>query len=261
MSTKKTPLPSTADSDVTPLGAPPPDELAQLRDENAALKAQNDTILDGLIAVQEEIATLKAAQTGASATVVQQSDTQQRLDAELKHLVEEFKDYPLIDVVERRALVGLDANLDIRLKDDPSVLADPTGETCRWKLRWFNFGKEGRAQQAQAEGYLKVRWDELADQEAVATGARVDEYVRKGDRGYEALHKIPRKLYDYKKRRDAAREAGLLTSAAGLRDRVATRVAALAGAHGSNADQAGSFIAGKGFSVSITPGETERFTP
>lgn len=276
MTTKRQKPPSTADSDVHPLKPAPPASnvdpdrpapsadagvLARLQEENAALRSQNDTILDALMTMQEELATLKGAQTGASATVVQESDTRAQLDAELEQLSKEFADYPLIELFERRALVGLDANLDIRLKDDASVLEDPQGVTCTWKLRWFNFGKEGRASQAGAEGYLKVRWDDLADQEAVATGARIDEYVRKGDRGYEVLHKIPRKLYEYKKRRDAAREAGLLSSASQLRDRVANRVAALAGAVGGNADQAGSFIAGKTFSVEITPGQPETFTP
>lgn len=236
-------------------------ENARLRDEHAAQQAEHDMILDGLATMQDEIAALKGAQTGKAAVAVAQNDTAAELDAELAGLTAEFADYPLIDVFERRALVGLDANTDLRLKDDPTVLLDPSGDRCKWKLRWFNFGKEGRAQQAQAEGYMKVRWDDLADQEAIATGARIDEYVKKGNRGEEVLCKIPRKLYDYKKRRDAARSEGLLASESGMRDRVANRVSSMVGARGGNADQAGSFLASKKVHMTITAGETERFTP
>lgn len=234
---------------------------AQLREQFEALQAQMDRVLDYAAAQQDEIDTLKTAQTGKAAVAVAQNDTEAELDAELAGLIKEFADYPLIDVFERRALVGLDANTDLRLKDDPTILVDPTGERCKWKLRWFNFGKEGRAQQAQAEGYLKVRWEDLADQEAIATGARVDEYVKKGNRGEEVLCKIPRKMYDYKKRRDAARSEGLLSSESGMRDRVANRVSSMVGARGGNADQAGSFLASKQVQMTITKGETERFTP
>lgn len=262
MSTKpRNQQPGPADSDVTSLPPSGDVDVTRLLEENASFKTQNDTILDALIAMQDKVATLEAAQTGSAATAVQQNDTQTELDAELAGLLREFPDYPLIDIFERRALVGLDANLDIRLKDESNILEDPNGRQRRWKLRWFNFGKEGRAQQAQAEGYLKVRWDELADQEAVATGTRVDDHVRKGHRGDEVLHKMPLKLYEYKKRRDVARDSGMLASESALKDRVANRVAGMVGARGGNADQAGSFVGAKGFSVTITPGQTERFAP
>lgn len=222
-------------------------------------RGQFEELLDGMLTMQDELAALKSAQTGKAAVVVDQVDQTAEFDAELAALKKEFGDYPLIEVFERRALVGLDANLDIRLKGDLSVLEDPHGDHCRWKLRWFNFGKEGRAQQAAAEGYDKVRWDELADADAITGGARQDAFVRKGDRGLEVLHKMPRKLYEYKKRRDAARVGGLLTSESKLQDHQANQVAAMVGARGGNADQAGTFI--KRMSVTISPGKTERFTP
>src|SRR5215213_1708997 len=119
------------------------------RDEQlATLKRQNDLILDALVQQQDELTALKAAQTGVSAEAVTRNDAQSQLDAELVSIKDEFKDYPLIDVFERRALIGLDAQTDIRLKGEPTIMVDPRGEACYWKLRWFNYSKEGRAQQA-----------------------------------------------------------------------------------------------------------------
>lgn len=239
--------------------APPPEAPAPAAETVTISRAEFDQLLDGMLSMQDELTALKSAQVGKAAEVVDQVDETAKFDAELDALKDEFKDYPLIEVFERRALVGLDANLDIRLRGDLPVTVDPDGSRCHWKLRWFNFGKEGRAQQATAEGYDKVRWDELDDQESIAASARVDAFVRKGNRGEEVLCKIPRKLYDYKKRRDAARHAGLLTSESQLKDYQANTVASMVGARGGNADQAGSFV--KGLSVTITPGKTERFTP
>jgi hypothetical protein len=235
-------------------------DAAQLAQENAALRAREETILDGLIAMQAEIDKLKAAQTGTSAKVVQQHDAQAELDAELAELAEEFKDYPQIQVFTRRVVVGADANLDIRLRDEPTAAEDPHGSRRQWKLRWFNFGKEGRADQATNEGYVKVRWDELQNQEAVLTddAQRKDPFVRKGERGMEVLCKIPLKLYEYKKRRDAAVSAGLLSSESRLKDHLANSTSQMAGAAGENADQAGTFVQGIG--LTITPGARETAT-
>lgn len=234
-------------------------ENESLKTAQAAQQAQNDTVLDALIDLQENIKRLEAGQSASKA--VEQFDAESELDAELAALKQEFADYPAIDMLERRALVGSEANTELRLTDEPGLLEDPRGLHRRWKLRWFNFGIEGRATKAGQEGYVKVTWEELRDGDGLATSAKLDSFVRQGDKGLEVLHKIPVKLFDYKKRRDAARRGGLLTSEAQLRDHLSNSVAAMAGRAGDNADQAGSLLHDqKRFSMSITKGEVERFT-
>jgi hypothetical protein len=252
MSTQDTPHPAP---EVPPDPLPPTDDVA-------ALRGQLNQALDLLIAQQDELALLKSAQRGSAATVVQQGATAEKFDAELAALKAEFADYPLIEMFERRALIGADANTDIRLLGEPGLYEDPLGETRYWHLRWFNFMKEGRAQVAISEGYLKVKWDELQDQEIVAASVRIDEFVRTGDRGLVTLYKMPRKLYEYKKRRDAARLAGKLGSEKAIRDLVANAVATRVGREegGTRADQAGSWVA-QNVTMTLTPGATERFTP
>ena len=239
----------------------PTPDLTALTDENAALKAQQDQMLDMLVELREKLQTLET--TGVPVVTPAVTDEEAQLNAELAALKEEFKDFEGLEVFERRVLVGADANNEIRLLDEPSILQDPRGTLRTWKLRWFNFAKEGRASQAEREGYVKVKWAELQSAESIASavaGERKDEYVRQGDRGLEVLCKMPLKLYDYKKKRDAARMGGVLTSEARLRDHLAGNVASLAGKNGMNADQAGSLIHSKSFSMSITPGETETIT-
>lgn len=226
-----------------------------LRDENQTLRLQNDLVLDALAEMQEKIAALEAGRSDTPAPTAA-DDEETKLDAELASLKEEFKDYAAIEVFERRALSGVDANLAIRLKGDPDIVADPHGVRCYWKLRWFNFAIEGRAQRASAEGYIKVNWDDLADSDSVTTGDRTKPYVCKGERGTEVLCKIPLKLYTYKKKRDSARNAGLLTSESKLRDHIANSVGSLASKEGGNADQAASFTHGQ-ISMTITKGERE----
>lgn len=229
-------------------------DLAALQAENAALKAQMDSVLDALIEQRDEMDRIKA---GAQQAPAPTSSATSELDAELAALKQEFGDYPLIQVFEQRALVGMDASMEIRLKDEQSVVEDPDGKARRWKLRWFNFAKEGRAQQAAAEGYEKVRWEHLADQEAII-GARMDEFVRKGERGLEVLHRMPLKLYAYKKKRDAASKAGILTSESRLKDMMANRVAGMEQNTGGNGDQAGTAV--QGFDMTITPQPRETVT-
>lgn len=246
-------MPAPKKTDDTISALPPNDELA-------VLKGQLEQLLDLHVEQRAELDALKAAQTGTAAIAVAQNTVAAKMDAELEGLVDEFKDYPLIEMFERRTLVGIDANTDIRLKGEVPLTEDPRGQNRIFKLRWFNFAKEGRAQQAAAEGYLKVKWDELQDREAVvgATTNTTDEFVRKGERGLEVLHKMPLKLYDYKKRRDAARQSGKLESVSAMRDHMANSVAGMVG--GNSGSRAGDFIA-KQMSVELTPGPTERFTP
>lgn len=238
-------------------------EEARLREENAALKTQMDTMLDGMIELQEKMSALEKAQTGTAAKAVQQHDETEKYDAELEALAKEFADYPAIEVFKRRALEGVDANTDIRLKGEPPLSVDPTGEQRYWHLRWFNLAKEGRYQQAAAEGYIRVQWTDLQDGDTIVTDPQnrtKDEFVRKGDQGHEMLYKIPKKLYDYKVKREAAALKGLLTSESRLRNQMAEKTAARVGEMGGNADQAGSFIASAKTFMTIRETEPDSLT-
>jgi uncharacterized protein YukE len=235
-------------------------EIAKLRDENAAMRAQNDQMLDALAEMQDQIAKLQQAQTGKSAQISKAQQVTEELDAEWADLREEFKDLPNIDVLERGVLEGAEASDDIRLLDEPPVHADPHGVQRKWRCKWFNHGKEGQAYKATALGYIKVLRAELRDAESLAaSGPQSDQFVRRGDRGLEVLYKIPMKIYVHRQKRQAAKRAGQLQSASYVKDMVANRVANMAGESGQNADQAGSFVHG-GMSVSVEPGETERVT-
>jgi hypothetical protein len=231
-------------------------ENERLKTQQQASDARQEQMIDMLADLQAKIDAIPTAPVAAS--VARRSKVEEELDAEYKTLMAdpEFRGLPNIQVLERRALHGTDANMDVRLKGDAPYEVDPRGERCFWKLRWFNFGKDGRSTEAAARGYEKVEWDDLQDAEAVATGLRTDKYVRRGDRGLEVLHKIPQKYYNHVKKREAARTAGLLTSETALRDRMANGAAHLAGQSGGNADQAGTFVAGKGFQVTIKPEDT-----
>lgn len=245
-------------------------ELEQLQAENDALKAaqaaqatQNDQVLDYLAELKEEVTALKAGQ--GTAAPVSKLTEEDRFAAEWAKLKDEFANVPNIQVLEHRIVDGADAPAAIRLKCgpagilEPSIVADPHGETCYWKLRWFNFAIEGRAERFANEGYLKVEREELADPDGIPNLVLTDRYVRKGDQGREVLGKIPRKLFEFKKRRDAWRAGRLMTSESGLRDHVSAHVATMAGNSGGNADQAGSTVHDK-FNLTITPQEKERVT-
>lgn len=236
--------------------------IDRLKAENDAQRAQNDQILDYLAELKEEVATLKAGQ-GAPAVPVPSKEAE--LDAELEKLKAEFADVPNIELFERRVVYGTEADSGIRLKaapggiPEPLVSEDPTGDRCYWKLRWFNFAIPGRADKFVKEGYLKVDRTELQDPETIPDLAMTDQYVRKGERGMEVLGKIPRKLFDYKKKRDAWRAGRMLQSESGIREHVSNHVASMAGATGGNADQAGSTVH-RQFDVTITKGERETHT-
>lgn len=125
-----------------------------------------------------------------------------------KSLLDKYKDFPGIAVVERR-LESPDApgSIAIRLKDEPTYLEDPQGKKRRWYLRWVNAGQEGRyAQVVDGMGYVPVRASELQNRDAV-TGMYqgkdddADPVVRRGDRGQEVLAKMPLELYNAVKRK------------------------------------------------------------
>ena len=235
-------------------------ENADLKTQLAAQSARMDQILDVLTDQQEQLAKIGGSAAPAGADT--RSAIEQELDREFEALADEFKDLPQIAVIERQARHGVEADAAIRLKDEVLAADDPRGLQRKWTLRWVNFGKPGRGSDAKLKRYEKVRWDELADMDGLLeTGTKHDDFVRRGDRGVEVLHKIPLKLFAHMKRREAAQSAGLLSSAAGLRNHMANTVASRVGQTGGNADQAGSLVAGKDFHVTVNQGPTERFTP
>lgn len=245
------------------------DELEALKAENEALKAaqvaaahQSDQVLDALAELSEQLEQVKAGRVAAAPAVPDEEAVEEAKWAALRA---EFADLPNIDVIEHRVLVGSDAPAALRLKagphgiPEPSVAEDPHAERTFWKLRWFNFAIEGRAEQFAQEGYLKVAREELVDAESIPNMHTDGPYVRKGERGMEVLGKIPRKIFEFKKQRDARRAGRMMQSESALRDHVSNNVASMAGRTGGNADQAGSTVHGQ-FNVTITPQPTERVT-
>lgn len=237
-----------------------PDPVSSLKAENDALRATQDQMVDMLVEMREKLEALESRQSAPMSAAPQVEPE----DLELAALIEEFKDVPNIQILEHRIAHGTDAPAALRLKaapgglPEPTVAEDPHGETCFWKLRWFNFAIEGRAERFVNEGYTKVERTELMDPESIPNLAE-GPIVKKGERGQEVLGKIPRKIFEFKKRRDAQRAGRLMQSASGLRDHVANGVASMAGRTGGNADQAGSTVH-RQFDVSITPGVKERVT-
>lgn len=224
-----------------------------------AQHAREEQLLDMVSDLMNKVEALEAAQTGPSAVVVKQNDQQKKFDDELDALKAEFADYPAIEMFERRVVLGVDADDGIRLKDEPSVVEDPYGQRRKWKLRWFNHGKPGRAYQAAQEGYEQVALADLRDPGVLSVEDAKDRYVRRGERGQEALYRIPLKMFDYKKRRDAARRQGQLQSESWLRGHMANATAVSAEKSGGSADQAGTFI-DKNLNLEITRGQPERVT-
>lgn len=129
-------------------------------------------------------------------------------------LHEAFKDFPAIDLLERRFLDPRDpGSLPILLRDeDPNAcvnsehqnLVKPNQTHCKvcrrpvrkWFVYWGNTAKQGRHSQMTAKAYIPVEVVELRDKGDIADlvqqkddGARV--YVRRGDRGQEMLYKQP----------------------------------------------------------------------
>lgn len=227
--------------------------------DEAARTAREDAMLDLMTEMQSEIKDLKA-QLGnqpSPATATKAEQLREEFDTEGEALAAEFADYPAISMVTRRMVDGVRASSDIRLKRD----ADVEDEDQRyWTLHWFNLGKENRAQEMTDRGWVKTHWDELQNVESIASAVQQDEYVRRGDRGLEVLGKMPRKLWDHLKRREAAAASGLLSSESRMRNHLANTTSVAAGKAGGNADQAGSLIAGTQFTVDIKELPRERVT-
>jgi hypothetical protein len=126
-----------------------------------------------------------------------------------KHsILEKYKDFEGINVIERRMQYPeLPGSLPIRLKDEPTHLEDPLGNKRKWYLRWINGAEGGRTSMVtDVMGYRPVRIDELSDEKSVAgLATNTDGVVRRGDKGYEWLAKMPLELYNLikSKQRDA----------------------------------------------------------
>jgi hypothetical protein len=113
-------------------------------------------------------------------------------------LVDEFKDFEGIQVLERRLKnPDLPGSIAIRLRDEPGYIDDPLGKRRKWYLRWINGSEQGRTSLVtNALGYVPVRMDELQASDALGMHKSDDGIVRRGDRGSEWLAKMPLKLYN-----------------------------------------------------------------
>lgn len=126
----------------------------------------------------------------------------------LQAILEKYKDFPGIDVIERRLNDpdGSDS-LDIRLKDEPSHGEDPQGKKRKWYLRWVNTENHGRWHKViNVLGYVPVKVSELQSLEEIAGLAKSEDgNVRMGDRGKEVLVKYPLELYTVRKQAEQDR--------------------------------------------------------
>lgn len=145
-------------------------------------------------------------------------------------LREAFKDFPAIDLLERRFTNPQDpGSLPILLKDEaehPCLnsehqnLVKPNQTHCKvcklavrkWFVYWGNTAKQGRYSQLMAKAYVPVEVKELRDEMDVADlikqkddNARV--LVRRGDRGQEILMKQPLAAWNIIKARARAQKA------------------------------------------------------
>jgi hypothetical protein len=137
-----------------------------------------------------------------------------------EELAERFKDFPAIDILERRFNDPSDpGSQPILLKDEsPNCCVNtehqqklkPGATHChlckrparKWYVRYFNLGQEGRNAQMRGKGYVPVAIKELMDSDDIGDLYRSekDAYVRRGDRGQEILAKQPLEAYLYIKR-------------------------------------------------------------
>lgn len=115
-------------------------------------------------------------------------------------LLEQFKDFPGIKVIERRLQnPDLPGSLPIRLKDEPAHIDDPHGKKRLWYVRWINGGMDGRSSVVtDALGYVPVQIDELQNPNMLVGLQKqsADGIVRRGTNGNEWLAKMPLQLYN-----------------------------------------------------------------
>lgn len=181
-------------------------------------------------------------------------------------LLERFKNYPAIAVIERRfsdpndpgslPILLSDEDRNACLSTDHQAKLRENATTCfkckkpirKWIVRWVNTSIEERWGQIKSKGYVPVEVKELNDaqdvsdlvQRAETTG---ETYVRRGDRGQEVLCKMPLELYIYLKR--AQRESQRLRS--NSKKAMREDLAELAGAE--LGDEAGESLLGGGISI------------
>lgn len=126
-------------------------------------------------------------------------------------LKERFKDFPSIDVLDRRMLDPHDpGSLPILFKDDPDPCCGDIGHaykakpgalkcpTCKvpfvkWYKRWINAGEPERWSTVRARGFVKAQKKQLRDADDVPgmSDAAENDYVTRGDRKQEVLAYLP----------------------------------------------------------------------
>lgn len=164
-------------------------------------------------------------------------------------LLEKYKDFPGIAVLERRMdAPDLPGTLPIRLKDEPSHVQDPQGKKRIWYVRWINCVDGRYSQVTDAMGYVPVRVEELQNRESViGLSDAKDGIVRRGDRGQEVLVKMPLEVYT----RIKARQQELRTKRSRNAKAVREDLANIAGAQLGS--QAGDMVHDE-FSVEVKRG-------
>jgi hypothetical protein len=139
-------------------------------------------------------------------------------------LLERFKDYPSIDIIERRfndpndpgslPILLADESANACVNSDHQYKLKPGASTChlckrparKWHVRYVNTQWEGRWANVKAKGYIAVEVKDLKDEQDIADLVRQKEatgavFVRRGDRGQEILCKMPLELHNYIKTR------------------------------------------------------------
>ena len=179
-------------------------------------------------------------------------------------LLDRFKDYPAIDVIERRFTDPNDpGSLPILLKDEPKYCCmntdhqrqlKPGAVKChlcklparKWHIHTCNTDIQGRWAQMKSKGYVPVLVKELQDTEDVSDLVKKTEdtgeiYVRRGDRGKEITMKQPLELYNYIKAQQARRRKAS-SNAKAFRTELAERAANAKDELGRDADEAAETI-------------------
>lgn len=177
-------------------------------------------------------------------------------------LKDAFKDFPAIDLLERRFLDPRDpGSLPILLKDEaPDACVNsehqskvkPGQVRCgicqkparKWFVYWGNTAKEGRHSQIMAKAYVPVEVSELRDEMDVADLVKQADdhnrvYVRRGDRGKDLLYKQPLAAWNLIKRKARELKAAQMQSATKRRDALAEANAKAFGAEAGERVYAG----------------------
>lgn len=181
-------------------------------------------------------------------------------------LLERFKDYPAIAVIERRfsdpndpgslPILLADEDRHACLNTDHQAKLRENATTCfkckkplrKWIVRWVNTSIEERWGQIKSKGYVPVEVKELNDTQDVSDLVQRAEtsgetYVRRGDRGQEVLCKMPLELYIYLKRAQRESQKLRANSKKAMREDLAEAAGAELG------DEAGDVLMGDGIKI------------